>query len=237
MRRTQTIVIGGGQAGLAMSRCLTDARVDHVVLERGRVGERWRNGMGRSSLDRLHGGTACGSPSTGPPRTPAHAGGPRPREVSAWAGCPLRHLDRLDCYELGLELGLAIFEEHADNFLQVRLQFIERLALAVGTRPPRHMADEQSRVRVAFDDDAEGSHAARILLPAAIRHVLRDRRAGRQAPYAARCRTVSEQPGTVHGGGPRTTRRRSRKDLARRTGRFSILAHPRGGVSPSTAAP
>ena len=43
MRRTQTIVIGGGQAGLAMSRCLTDARVDHVVLERGRVGERWRN--------------------------------------------------------------------------------------------------------------------------------------------------------------------------------------------------
>ncbi|MFC5137731.1 FAD-dependent oxidoreductase [Actinomycetospora rhizophila] len=36
------IVIGAGQAGLAMSRCLTRRGVGHVVLERGRVGERWR---------------------------------------------------------------------------------------------------------------------------------------------------------------------------------------------------
>jgi putative flavoprotein involved in K+ transport len=43
MRRTETVVIGGGQAGLAMSRCLADAGVDHVVLERGRVAERWRS--------------------------------------------------------------------------------------------------------------------------------------------------------------------------------------------------
>jgi putative flavoprotein involved in K+ transport len=49
MRRTETVVIGGGQAGLAMSRCLTDAGVDHVVLERGRVAERWRS----SSWDSL----------------------------------------------------------------------------------------------------------------------------------------------------------------------------------------
>jgi putative flavoprotein involved in K+ transport len=37
-----TIVIGAGQAGLAVSRCLSDRGVDHVVLERGRVAERWR---------------------------------------------------------------------------------------------------------------------------------------------------------------------------------------------------
>jgi len=43
MRRTETLIIGGGQAGLAMSRCLADRGVDHVVLERGRVGERWRS--------------------------------------------------------------------------------------------------------------------------------------------------------------------------------------------------
>lgn len=42
MKRTDTIVIGGGQAGLAMSRCLTTRGIDHVVLERGRVAERWR---------------------------------------------------------------------------------------------------------------------------------------------------------------------------------------------------
>jgi putative flavoprotein involved in K+ transport len=43
MKRTDTLIIGGGQAGLAMSRCLTDEGIDHVVLERGRVAERWRS--------------------------------------------------------------------------------------------------------------------------------------------------------------------------------------------------
>ena len=43
MTTTETIIIGAGQAGLAMSRCLTDRGVDHVVLERGRVAERWRS--------------------------------------------------------------------------------------------------------------------------------------------------------------------------------------------------
>ena len=43
MHRVDCVVIGAGQAGLAMSRCLTDEGVDHVVLERGRVAERWRS--------------------------------------------------------------------------------------------------------------------------------------------------------------------------------------------------
>jgi putative flavoprotein involved in K+ transport len=37
-----TVVIGAGHAGLAMSRCLADRDVRHVVLDRGCVGERWR---------------------------------------------------------------------------------------------------------------------------------------------------------------------------------------------------
>ena len=41
-RRTDVVVIGGGQAGLAMSRCLTDRSVDHVVLERGEAANAWR---------------------------------------------------------------------------------------------------------------------------------------------------------------------------------------------------
>jgi putative flavoprotein involved in K+ transport len=40
---TQTLVIGAGQAGLSLSRYLTLAGHDHVVLERGRMGERWRS--------------------------------------------------------------------------------------------------------------------------------------------------------------------------------------------------
>ncbi|MBP1778263.1 MAG: putative flavoprotein, partial [candidate division NC10 bacterium] len=43
MNTTDAIIIGGGQAGLAMSRCLTDRGVEHVILERGRVAERWRS--------------------------------------------------------------------------------------------------------------------------------------------------------------------------------------------------
>ncbi|MFF5290695.1 FAD-dependent oxidoreductase [Paractinoplanes globisporus] len=42
MPRTDTLIIGAGHAGLAMSRCLADRGLDHVVLERGSVGERWR---------------------------------------------------------------------------------------------------------------------------------------------------------------------------------------------------
>src|SRR5688572_17170135 len=40
--QTDVIVIGGGQAGLAMSRCLSDRGIAHIVLEKGQVGERWR---------------------------------------------------------------------------------------------------------------------------------------------------------------------------------------------------
>lgn len=43
MKHVDTVIIGGGQAGLAMSRCLHERGVEHVVLERGRVAERWRS--------------------------------------------------------------------------------------------------------------------------------------------------------------------------------------------------
>jgi putative flavoprotein involved in K+ transport len=41
MSRIPVVVIGAGQAGLAVSHLLTGAGVDHVVLERGRTGQRW----------------------------------------------------------------------------------------------------------------------------------------------------------------------------------------------------
>ncbi len=43
MRRTDVVVVGGGQAGLAMSRALGERGIEHAVLERGRVAERWRS--------------------------------------------------------------------------------------------------------------------------------------------------------------------------------------------------
>lgn len=40
--RTTTVVIGAGHGGLAMSRCLSDRAIDHVVLERSDVANSWR---------------------------------------------------------------------------------------------------------------------------------------------------------------------------------------------------
>jgi putative flavoprotein involved in K+ transport len=42
MLKTTTVVVGAGHSGLAMSRCLTDHSIDHVVLERGEVADSWR---------------------------------------------------------------------------------------------------------------------------------------------------------------------------------------------------
>lgn len=41
--RIHTLVIGAGQAGLATSRHLTEHGIEHVVLEKDRIGERWRS--------------------------------------------------------------------------------------------------------------------------------------------------------------------------------------------------
>jgi putative flavoprotein involved in K+ transport len=40
--QTTAVVVGGGHAGLAMSRRLTERSIDHVVLERGEVANSWR---------------------------------------------------------------------------------------------------------------------------------------------------------------------------------------------------
>jgi putative flavoprotein involved in K+ transport len=40
--RTTTVIIGAGHAGLAMSRCLAERAIDHVVLERGEVANSWK---------------------------------------------------------------------------------------------------------------------------------------------------------------------------------------------------
>ena len=41
--QVDTVVIGAGQAGLCMSCFLQKKNLQHVVLERGRIGERWRS--------------------------------------------------------------------------------------------------------------------------------------------------------------------------------------------------
>jgi putative flavoprotein involved in K+ transport len=43
MERVDVLVVGGGQAGLALSHELSRAGVEHLVLERGRIGQSWRD--------------------------------------------------------------------------------------------------------------------------------------------------------------------------------------------------
>jgi putative flavoprotein involved in K+ transport len=64
-----TVVIGAGHAGLAVSRLLTSAGREHVVLDRGRVGERWRTArwdslhlLSPNWLNRLPGWPTAGDP-------------------------------------------------------------------------------------------------------------------------------------------------------------------------------
>ena len=42
VRSATTVIVGAGHAGLAMSRCLIDRSIDHVLLERGEVANSWR---------------------------------------------------------------------------------------------------------------------------------------------------------------------------------------------------
>ncbi len=42
--RIDTLIVGGGQAGLAISAHLSDRGVPHLILERDRIAEKWRTG-------------------------------------------------------------------------------------------------------------------------------------------------------------------------------------------------
>lgn len=51
MDAVDCVVVGAGPAGLAASRALSDRGIEHVVLERGRVGETWRSHLPRGVTD------------------------------------------------------------------------------------------------------------------------------------------------------------------------------------------
>ncbi|MCQ3813863.1 MAG: NAD(P)/FAD-dependent oxidoreductase [Acidimicrobiia bacterium] len=70
---TDTVVVGGGQAGLAMSEHLSSHGIPHIVLERGRVAECWRSARWDSLVangpawhDRFPGLTFNGDPDSFP---------------------------------------------------------------------------------------------------------------------------------------------------------------------------
>ena len=43
VEKIETLIVGGGQAGLAMSEHLSKRRMPHLIVERHRIAERWRS--------------------------------------------------------------------------------------------------------------------------------------------------------------------------------------------------
>lgn len=44
IEKTDTLVVGGGQAGIALSEHLGNNNVPHIILEKNRTAEAWRTG-------------------------------------------------------------------------------------------------------------------------------------------------------------------------------------------------
>src|SRR6185437_16555550 len=67
VEKVETLIIGGGQAGLAMSEHLSQRSLSHLIVERHRIAERWRSerwdglhANGPAWHDRLPGLTIAG---------------------------------------------------------------------------------------------------------------------------------------------------------------------------------
>lgn len=58
----------------------------------------------------------------------------------------------LDTHELRLQLRLAIFKKHGDDFLQIAIQLLKRLTLRVRTSEPGDKPDEEMGLGAALDD-------------------------------------------------------------------------------------
>lgn len=66
-------------------------------------------------------------------------------------------LQRVGVDELGLELGLAVLEEHGDDLSEVRSKLLRRGALGMGAGPPGDKTDVEAGIPVALDDSGEAA--------------------------------------------------------------------------------
>jgi putative flavoprotein involved in K+ transport len=117
MPRVPVTIIGAGQAGLAVSHLLTAAGIDHVVLERGRIAQRWHQYSWESLrlltpnwLSRLPGYTYTGRDPAG--FMTAHEVARYLRSYAEWSGAPVVSgadvvsvSSRGDAYELVTSAG------------------------------------------------------------------------------------------------------------------------------------
>ena len=79
---------------------------------------------------------------------------------------PSSDCDILNSDELGFEYRLAILEKHRNDFLEIAIELIERLALRMGAGKPGHESDKQLGPGTLLDHRRKNSHISLRFLPA-----------------------------------------------------------------------
>lgn len=82
----------------------------------------------------------------------------RPQDRQRTHAESLRDADRFGPDELRFARWLAVFEEHSDDFLEVRAQLLFGLTLTMRSREARDVPDEEPSVGVALYDYGEFAH-------------------------------------------------------------------------------
>src|SRR5438105_2645456 len=73
-----------------------------------------------------------------------------------------RDLEGLRTDELGLQLGLAVFQQHGDDLFQILAELFDAGPLRMRSRPAWDVADVESRLRVLLDHGGEVPHVFRL---------------------------------------------------------------------------
>ena len=92
---------------------------------------------------------------------------------------PLSHHDSLRAHIFSNHGGAAALADHCDDFPEIGVQFVERLALAVGAGKAGDITDIEPGIRASFDDCGIGLHGRDRPL-----RMCRQSRLGRRLPKA-----------------------------------------------------
>lgn len=62
------------------------------------------------------------------------------------------HGHKLCSYEFGFHIWLSILQKHLNHFAQVRMKFVQRLALGMCPRKARNISNQKPRIGTLFND-------------------------------------------------------------------------------------
>jgi len=165
VKTLDAVVVGAGTAGLAASQYLAKASVDHIVLERDRVGESWRSQRWDSFALNTPGWTS---------RLPGDATGAGPDDEFAPRDAFVSYLDRYaQAHDLPIRTGVTVtraepradggFVVHADGSDPI---IARSLVVAAGTQRSPRIPDASSGLRASVTQVHSSAYRNPAQLPA-----------------------------------------------------------------------